>query len=469
MRLSVINALRFGQRLPGALALLVPLLVVSSLVACSSASPQLTRLYQTSQPLADQPPVILVHGAFGGRLCDSSGKEHWPGNLLDLVFNDYHELALPFSAEQMSAEQTAKDTSLSVCGVTDTVAGRDFYGKIADTLVTAGGYQLAEPGTAVNDDQRRYYQFVYDWRQDNALSASKLDALVEQIRRDYQRPDLRVDVVAHSMGGLLTRYWLRYGVADMLNDNDFPVNNSGGQKVRRVILVGTPNLGSTNALQQLLRGGDFGVNTIKPEVLLTFPGAYQLLPHPIVDAVLGSDGEALDRDIFDLAIWRALEWGPYDPALRKRLGAAGWSEQDLAALERYTGIHLERARRFVWSLTVENPAPSYELVVFGGDCNPTPARIVIEDVGDESHVRLWPKEIKAPRKGVDYASLMLEPGDGAVTKASLLARTTLDPSIPRHRFSDFPLDYSVMFCEDHSKLTGNLTFQDNLLHILLSR
>ena len=107
--------------------------------------------------------------------------------------------------------------------------------------------------------------------------------------------------------------------------------------------------------------------------------------------------------------------------------------------------------------------------MFGGDCNPTPARIVIEDVGDESHVRLWPDEIRAPREGVDYEALMLEPGDGSVTKASLLARSTLDPSIPRHRFSDFPLDYSVMFCEDHGQLTGNLTFQDNLLHILLSR
>ena len=38
-----------------------------------------------------------------------------------------------------------------------------------------------------------------------------------------------------------------------------------------------------------------------------------------------------------------------------------------------------------------------------------------------------------------------------------------------HRFSDFPLDYAVMFCEDRSELPGNITFQDNLLHILLSR
>ncbi len=91
------------------------------------------------------------------------------------------------------------------------------------------------------------------------------------------------------------------------------------------------------------------------------------------------------------------------------------------------------------------------------------------DIMVTPYLRLWPREIKAPREGVNYAVLMFEPGDGAVTRASRLARTALDPGIPRHRFSDFPLDYSVMFCEDHSALTGNITFQDNLLHILLSR
>jgi hypothetical protein len=141
----------------------------------------------------------------------------------------------------------------------------------------------------------------------------------------------------------------------------------------------------------------------------------------------------------------------------------------LAALADYTGMQLERARRFVWSLTVKNPQAADELIVFGGDCLPTPARILIEDNDGESYVRLWPDEIKAPQRGIDYRAPMLEPGDGAVTKASLLARAALDPGIPRHRYSDFPLDYAVMFCGDHTDLPGNITFQDNLLHILLSR
>jgi len=64
--------------------------------------------------------------------------------------------------------------------------------------------------------------------------------------------------------------------------------------------------------------------------------------------------------------------------------------------------------------------------------------------------------------------LMLEPGDGVVTKASLLARDTLDPTIERHRYSFFPVRYSFFLCEAHNRLTSNINFQDNLLHALLS-
>ncbi|NQX90507.1 MAG: hypothetical protein HRT77_17865 [Halioglobus sp.] len=441
------------------------LILLSLLAACGTTTPALSTLYASSADNPNQPPVILVHGAFGGRLCAGATGEVWPGNVGDILFGDYRALALPMQGTPYATSQIA----LSPCGLTDTVVGRDFYGNIETTLTGAGGYQFTEAGTPVHDTQRRYYRFTYDWRQDNHLTASTLDALVEQIRKDHDDEQLQVDIVAHSMGGLITRYWLRYGTVDVLNSNDFPVNNIGARKARKVILVGTPNLGSTSALQQVLTGADFGINTVAPEVLLTFPSAYQLLPHPIVDPVLGNQGSPLSRDIYDVDIWRALQWGPFDPNVQARLQTAGWSSDHLSALASYSAHHLERARRFVWSLTVKNPGAPHKLIVFGGNCVLTPARILIEDIGDVSFVRLWPDEIARPQTGLDYQALMLEPGDGAVTKASLLARTALDPSIPRHRYSDFPLDYPVMFCGDHSDLPGNLTFQDNLLHILLQR
>jgi hypothetical protein len=89
-------------------------------------------------------------------------------------------------------------------------------------------------------------------------------------------------------------------------------------------------------------------------------------------------------------------------------------------------------------------------------------------VNGDWELRLAPDEIVNPLPGIDYEALMLEPGDGRVTKASLLARQSLDPTVARHRYSFFPVDYAVFLCERHTRLTGNLDFQNNLLHALLS-
>ena len=107
------------------------------------------------------------------------------------------------------------------------------------------------------------------------------------------------------------------------------------------------------------------------------------------------------------------------------------------------------------------------LIVFGGDCRYTPARIVVEEVDGESLVRLWPDQIRHPVTDVDYHRLMLEPGDGVVTKASLLTRMSIDPTRPRHRYTNFPLDYAFLLCERHDRLAANTSFQDNLLDALL--
>ena len=63
---------------------------------------------------------------------------------------------------------------------------------------------------------------------------------------------------------------------------------------------------------------------------------------------------------------------------------------------------------------------------------------------------------------------MLEPGDGSVTKPSLLARETLNPVAPRARHCFIPIAYAFFLCERHNRLTGNINFQDNLLNVLLT-
>jgi hypothetical protein len=270
----------------------------------------------------------------------------------------------------------------------------------------------------------------------------------------------------------MPRYYLRYGREDVLNDNEFPINYSGARNVRRVILLGTPSLGSVSSLHAFIQGTKIGFGRIPTEVLATMPSVYQLFPHSLHEWLVTPDGTALQRDIFDVGIWRRFQWSIFDPEVRQRVLASAESETAgmdwLEMMEKYFEKRLERARRFVWSLTVPVAEAPYRLIVFGGDCLPTPAKLLVEEVDGVSKICLRPDEIKSPLAGVDYDSLMLEPGDGTVTKASLLARGSLDSSVRRHRYIDFPLDYPLFLCERHDKMTGNVTFQDNLLHTLLS-
>lgn len=447
------------------------LLVVGILsVGCTGVKmPDLQRLYAHTGSVGEQPPVILIHGVMGSKLRDMrSGGEVWPGNVVRLMGSDFQDLALAIDPETLQA----LPSHLQAVELTNRIAGRDYYDAITRTLEQAGGYIRTTPGTPVTADRRRYYVFIYDWRYDNVETARKLSRFIEQIRRDFGNPDLKVDLIAHSMGGLMARYYLRYGEQDVLDGNDFPVNMHGRSRLRRVILLGAPNLGSVEAIKSFIAGREVGFTRIPTEVLVTMPSIYQLFPHAINDWLVTVAGVSLERDQFDVDIWRRFHWSVFDPEVRRRIRGAyadpGQGEARLQLLERYFEKSLERARRFSWSLTVpvDDPLP---LIVFGGDCEMTPARLVVEEVAGDSVLRLWPDEIAQPLPGLDYADLMLEPGDGLVTKASLLGRPVLDPSVPRHKYSFFPLDYPFFLCEQHDTLASNVSFLDNLLHALLNR
>ncbi len=437
--------------------------------ACAGPAPDLARLYAMQSNPDIQPPVVLIPGALGSRLAHAdTGQEVWPGPVWKIMFADYSELALEIDPETLEP----LPDELVVSGLTDKAAGRDFYSEILRVLERYGGYRRATAGEPPGQGAKHYYVFTYDWRQDNVSTVRKLDAFLEQIRRDHDNPQLRVDIIAHSMGGLIARYYGRYGTQDVLNDNDFPVSNRGAGHMRRVVLLGTPNLGTVKAFRTLREGSKVGLNRIPREVVATFPSTYQLLPHPLNTWLVTADGEPLERDVFSSEFWRRFGMSVYDRGVRERICAdiedPQRAEQRLRTYEAYFEKRIERARRFVWSLTVPEPEPTVRFITFGGDCTLTPARILVEEWGGDSRLRLEPSEIRDRHEGIDYEQLLLEPGDGVVTKPSLIARQTLDPTVSRHRYIYFPLDYSFFLCEEHDQLTGNIHFQDNLLHALLS-
>jgi pimeloyl-ACP methyl ester carboxylesterase len=126
----------------------------------------------------------------------------------------------------------------------------------------------------------------YDWRLPVAESGRALAARLQGLRRQ------RVALVAHSMGGLVSRAALAH---------------AGTTHVERLVLLGTPNSGSFAAVQAL-RGsyavvrkvariaGAGTAESLATEVFSSFPSLYEMLPRAPC---------AASCDLFDARVWPA--------------------------------------------------------------------------------------------------------------------------------------------------------------------
>jgi pimeloyl-ACP methyl ester carboxylesterase len=446
------------------LALLAVSCSVAFLAGCSAIGPAADQFYPAHSATLERVPVILIPGLLGSRLA-RDGVELWPGGTRKLLTSNYEDLALRIDPETLEPV----DDGIVPSGIFDAAVGRDFYRRIIHELRVAGGYRLIKPGHPVVQQTARLYVFTYDWRQDIVKTAARLDELIEKIRSDYRDPQLRVDVIAHSMGGLVVRYYERYGTADVLNGNSFAVTGAGGSKLRRVVLLGTPNQGTVTAVHKFLNGYRVGFSALPTEGVATMPSTFELFPHPLVDWVVNINGNPLNFDVFDVEFWRRYRWSIFDYRIQRRMDRHRdiWPPQEV--FEAWFQKRLERARRFVWSLMVPaGPVPLIRPLLLGGDCVPTPRRLVFENIEGESVARLTPEQILLPTPGVDYESLMFEAGDGSVTRSSLLSRQEMSREVPKFEQEGLEPERSLLVCAQHDALTSNDELLTALIEYLLA-
>lgn len=441
------------NRPAGVLALL--LLALLLLGGCASTrGPDLAALYAGAAAAPAPPPVIVIPGLMGSTLVDArNGQQLWPGTLRDLAFNDYARLA-------RIGPSWEGDDFIRPGSLIRRLGGIDIYGALLDTLEHAGRFTEGRPGEPVlGPDRRRYYTLAYDWRQPNIVAVRQLHALIDQIRRDHGDPTLRVDLIAHSNGGLIVNYYLRYGPYDVLEQTNPPFWTEGRQRVRRVAMLGTPNLGTVASLRRLQTGFRFNLRTVPVEALATFPTVFETLPHPFTTSIHDRYGQPLAIDLFDPTIWRDNRWSVFSPEIEARVHQRFGTDGSvvLAVLQDEFSRHLRRARQFNEALARPFPRAGVQIAAFGGDCGPTLAGAVLEVVDDRALLAFRPQDIRSPQPGVNYAALLEAPGDGLVTRASQDAAD----------FGFVPIRQSFFLCENHVRLLANRFFQNNLLNFLL--
>ena len=149
----------------------------------------------------------------------------------------------------------------------------DGYGKVAAVVKE----QLeVVPG-------QNFFEFPYDWRRDNRVAARHLARQSHDWLRSWRErsgnADAKLVLIGHSMGGLVSRYFLE--VLD------------GWKDTRLLITFGTPYRGSLNALDFIANGmrKKLGPVTLADltGLLRSFTSVYQLLPiYPCVDQGDGS-------------------------------------------------------------------------------------------------------------------------------------------------------------------------------------
>lgn len=367
------------------------------------------------------------------------------------------------------------------------------YRDLLEALRHYAGYRDGDwdnPG--IDGDKDTFYVFAYDWRLDNVTNARELIRRIEHLKAKLGRPDLRFNIVAHSMGGLIARYAAMYG------DNDLPEGDgeiqptwAGAAHIQKIVMIGVPNEGSADAFATLVEGYSITeglrrrvplLNKLTAEDAITCPSVFQLLPHAGAVRFLDENLQPLQIDLYDPEVWKRYAWSPINTAEFRRHYAAADKQSvsahstndNLKVLDDYFAATLRRTQRFHQALDAAGSGnPPVSLLAMGGDCEETLNSPVV--LRDEKRSRwmtlIRPREYRSST-GTKYSpkqvtKAMYAPGDGRVTRSSLLGENLLRKNAGNQTVSTLPLTYAVFACDLHGQLQRNKTLQDNALTAIL--
>lgn len=452
--------------------------------------PNLDVIFAEAKNYTGKRPVIIIPGILGSKLEDPVTKESAWFNT-SLIKGD--NLSLPISPDLTNSRDTLVAKSiLETARVFALFPEVSVYQSLIRAMEQYGGYtpgSWEDPGSEGARD--KYYVFAYDWRLDNVENARLLTERVEQLKQKLNNPDLRFNIIAHSMGGLIVRYAAMYGKTDLPASGEKPVPSwAGANHFNKVFMFGTPNEGSMSALEVIIRGysvGGFDIDVLNPEVIITSPAIFQLLPHQNTVKFYDEDLEPLKVDLFDPETWKKYNWSAYtsqiflnkfagQPAAADAKGRKSeFADISLDDLDAYFAAVLKRADAFHQALDADTSVPaSISFFAFGSDCEETLDGAVIYK---DSKTDAW-RTLFSPRsfrnssgKKITKSAIrkkIFAPGDYRVTRRSLLAETITQQNYRNSIFRRTLPVTATLLCEAHDELPNSKIMQDNFLTALIS-
>ncbi|MDQ3818183.1 MAG: hypothetical protein M3362_10875, partial [Acidobacteriota bacterium] len=439
-----------------------------------------------------KPPLIVIPGILGSQLVNSkTGEVVWPSAFRS---ND-DGLSLPISPDlERNRDNLVPQKIIDTARLARVIPEVYVYHELLLALKDYGGYREgAWDNPGADGDHDTFYVFPYDWRRDNVENAHYLLERLEDLKRRLGRPDLRFNILAHSMGGLIARYAAMYGGVNLPPDGVEPKPTwTGAAHINKIIMLGTPNEGSADAFATILEGYSVTeglrpriplLNKLSREDIFTGPAVFQLLPHRASARFLDENLQPIDVDLYDPKVWRQYGWSPVnDPDYRRRFvkgevrgDNSPFHGGSLEELDAYLASVLDRAKRFHEALDAYSEDHPVQLLAFGGDCEETlAAPVILYDRKRQRWMTLTrPREIHTSSgKGIskkDVTATMYAPGDGRVTRRSLLGEDLAGNHSKASPYgTTLPIVYAVFACDLHGKLQSNKTLQDNALTALVS-
>ena len=201
-------------------------------------------------------PILIIPGITGSELYEN-GELVWPPGKLGTAFNAKDK----FLTNSLALDEKGNSVKNVISG--DIIRKINFPTPFFDVNIFDALISDLKNNNYISGEN--YFIFPYDWRLDFDKNIELLDKIINKNKKGFHK----IDIVAHSMGGLLVKDY---------------INKKGSDQINKLIFVGTPHLGAPKAAKVLLEGDiDIPLNLLNKETMkqlsLNMPSIYQLLPN----------------------------------------------------------------------------------------------------------------------------------------------------------------------------------------------